>query len=105
MMPDTTGDTTEPFKPVPTPTGGGDSPTVPGSYYTTNTQTSTTQQGDVDNSVTFNAGAIVIHANGTSESEAERLAELIMDKIARKQQIKKMTHYKDVNAPDPELAY
>ena len=105
FLPEVSVDSPEPFKPTPTPTNSG-SPVIPGNYYTNNnTQQTTTQGGDVDNSVTFNSGAIVIQANGASEAEAERLADLIMDKIARKQQIKKMAHYKNINAPDPELAY
>lgn len=98
-------DSPEPFKPTPTPPTDGGSPVVPGNYYTNNNTQTTTQGGDTDNSVTFNSGAIVIQANGASEAEAERLADLIMDKIARRQQIKKMAHYKNINAPDPELAY
>lgn len=105
FLPEVSVDSPEPFKPTPTPTDSG-SPVIPGNYYTNNnTQQTTTQGGDTDNSVTFNSGAIVIQANGASEAEAERLADLIMDKIARKQQIKKMAHYKNINAPDPELAY
>lgn len=105
FLPEVSVDSPEPFKPTPTPTDSG-SPVIPGNYYTNNnTQQTTTQGGDIDNSVTFNSGAIVIQANGASEAEAERLADLIMDKIARKQQIKKMAHYKNINAPDPELAY
>lgn len=105
FLPEVNVDSPEPFNPTPTPPVDGGSPVVPGTYYTNNNETTTTQGGDTDNSVTFNAGAIVIQAQGTSEAEAERLADLIMDKIARKQQIRKMTHYKNINAPDPELAY
>ena len=105
FLPEVSVDSPEPFKPTPTPPTDGGSPVVPGNYYTNNNMQTTTQGGDTDNSVTFNSGAIVIQANGASEAEAERLADLIMDKIARKQQIKKMAHYKNINAPDPELAY
>lgn len=105
FLPEVSVDSPEPFKPTPTPPTDGGSPVVPGNYYTNNNTQTTTQGGDTDNSVTFNSGAIVIQANGASEAEAERLADLIMDKIARRQQIKKMAHYKNINAPDPELAY
>ena len=96
----------EGFNPTPVMNdGGGGATTIPGNYYTNNTsQQTTTQEGDVDNSVTFNSGAIVIQASGSSEEEAERLADLIMEKIARKQQIKRLTNYKSIT-PDPSLAY
>ena len=47
-----------------------------------------------DDSVHFHAGAIVVQANGASEAEAERLANLIMEKIERKKRRKALATYK-----------
>ena len=46
-----------------------------------------------DDSVHFHAGSIVVHANGASEAEAERLAELIMAKIERKNKRKALATF------------
>lgn len=46
-----------------------------------------------DDSVHFHAGAIVVQANGASEVEAERLANLIMEKIERKKRRKALATY------------
>lgn len=46
-----------------------------------------------DDSVHFHAGAIVIQANGASEAEAERLANLVMEKIERKKRRKALATY------------
>lgn len=46
-----------------------------------------------DDSVHFHAGAIVVQANGASEAEAERLANLIMEKIERKKRRKALATY------------
>ena len=76
---------------------GGDS-----YHNTTNTSTyitrtsSNTSSGDVDNSVTFEKGSIIIQANGCSDAEAERLANLIIKKIERKKQIKNLSKYKSI---------
>lgn len=46
-----------------------------------------------DDSVHFNAGSIVIYAQNTSNEEAERFAEMIMQKIERKQRRKALATY------------
>lgn len=46
-----------------------------------------------DDSVHFHAGAIVVQANGASDAEAERLAELIIEKIERKKRRKALATY------------
>ena len=98
-------DSPEPFNPTPVPTEGGGGVVTPNSYYTTNNQQTTTTGGDVDNSVTFQSGAIVIQANGTSPEEADRLANEIMERIARRKKLDNMAKYKDVNYKNPEFAY
>lgn len=98
-------DSPEPFNPTPVPTEGGGGVVTPNSYYTTNNQQTTTTGGDVDNSVTFQSGAIVIQANGTSLEEADRLANEIMERIARRKKLDNMAKYKDVNYENPEFAY
>ena len=98
-------DSPEPFNPTPVPTEGGGGVVTPNSYYTTNNQQTTTTSGDVDNSVTFQSGAIVIQANGTSPEEADRLANEIMERIARRKTLDNMAKYKDVNYENPEFAY
>lgn len=98
-------DSPEPFNPTPVPTEGGGGVVTPNSYYTTNNQQTTTTGGDVDNSVTFQSGAIVIQANGTSPEEADRLANEIMERIARRKKLDNMAKYKDVNYESPEFAY
>lgn len=97
----------EPFNPKPQPVaGGGGGYTTPNNYITnTNTQQTTTREGDIDNSVVFEAGSIVVQPQGTSDEEAERFAELIMEKIERKQKLRNMAKYKDVNYQEPEFAY
>lgn len=47
-----------------------------------------------DDSIHFHAGAIVVQANGASEAEAERLANLIIEKIERKNRRKALATYK-----------
>lgn len=67
--------------------------------------TSNADYSQTDNSVTFSAGAIVINVANATEAEAERLAELVMRKIQRKQQLNRMSNYKDINYQQPEFAY
>lgn len=55
-----------------------------------------TKERNVDNSVVFQSGAIVIHTSGVSEAEAERFAQLIMRKIERARQIKNMNNYRAI---------
>ena len=59
---------------------------------TTNT-TNTTVQGDTDNSITFNQGAIQINVRNASEEEALRLANKIMETIKRKKELNSMMNY------------
>ena len=46
-----------------------------------------------------------IQANGTSPEEADRLANEIMERIARRKKLDNMAKYKDVNYENPEFAY
>ena len=91
----TSNESTVMYPPTNNNNFGGDS-----YHNTTNTSTyitrtsSNTSSGDVDNSVTFEKGSIIIQANGCSDAEAERLANLIIKKIERKKQIKDLTQYK-----------
>ena len=97
----------EPFNPKPEYTNGNYSDfNTPNNYITnTNNQENKTTQGNVDNSVVFQNGAIVVQVSGTTNEDAEKFAELIMEKIERKQKLKKMANYKDVNYKEPEFAY
>jgi hypothetical protein len=51
------------------------------------------QPSQVDNSVTFSERSIVVNVQNASEEEAERMANLIMQKIQRKQQQESMRNY------------
>ena len=63
-------------------------------YMTSNTTTNnTTQQGNVDNSVHFEQGSIVINCQNASEEEAERMAKKIIELIKRQRQIDGMMSY------------
>lgn len=63
-------------------------------YLTTNNNTnSSTVQGDTDNSINFNEGAIQITVQNASEEEAMRLAKMIMEYIKRQKQLDKMLNY------------
>lgn len=95
---DTNSDDSTVLYPTTTTTSyGGDSynNTSNSSTYITRNN-STTSSGDVDNSVVFEKGSIVIQANGCSDAEAERLANLIIKKIERKKQIKNLSKYKSI---------
>ena len=46
-----------------------------------------------DNSVYFSQGSIIVQVASASEAEAERLAELVMKKIERKQRRKAIATY------------
>lgn len=61
--------------------------------YMTNNNNSTTYEGNTDNSVVFNQGAIQIVANNSSTEEARRLAEEIMAIIKRQKELDDMTSY------------
>ena len=63
-------------------------------YLTTNNNTnSSTVQGDTDNSINFNEGAIQITVQNASEEEAMRLAKMIMEYIKRQKQLDRMMNY------------
>lgn len=63
--------------------------------YITRTNTNNVA-GNTDNSVKFESGSIVIQASGVSESEAENLANMIMQKIKRQQEVSNLTNYKGI---------
>lgn len=63
-------------------------------YLTTNNNTNrSTVQGDTDNSINFNEGAIQITVQNASEEEAMRLAKMIMEYIKRQKQLDRMMNY------------
>lgn len=61
------------------------------SYMTNNNNTSSNTT--MDNSVTFEQGAIVIQATGSAPEDAEKLANEIMKIIKRKKELEDMTNY------------
>lgn len=67
------------------------------SHYLTN-NTSNTNQGSVDNSVTFGSGAIQINVQNATPQEAENLAQQIMAYIKRQQQLDSISKYKGLPA-------
>lgn len=73
-------------------------PTVGKTNYmtTNNSGGNTTYEGDTDNSMIFNEGAIQLFCQNTSDEEALRLAKKIMEIIKRQNQIDRMTHYASV---------
>ena len=85
-----------------TPVSSSSSPLTPtvgktNSYMTTNNSGgNTTYEGDTDNSMIFNEGAIQLFCQNTSDEEALRLAKKIMEIIKRQNQIDRMTHYASV---------
>jgi hypothetical protein len=95
---------------TPVPNNVTNSTTNTSDYITgsNNVSNTTSNRGDVsvDNSVTFNAGSIVIQSTGKSTAEdAETIADKIIAKIQRKTQLKKMVNYDDINDEIPVLAY
>ena len=64
-----------------------------GTSETTTNINNTSSKPHVDNSIHFEKGSIVIEARDTSPEEAERFAELIMQKIQRKQELQRMMNY------------
>ncbi len=64
-----------------------------GTSETTTNINNTSSKPYVDNSIHFERGSIVIEARDTSPEEAERFAELIMQKIQRKQELQRMMNY------------
>lgn len=62
-------------------------------YLTTNNNNNYTTQGNTDNSVVFNKGAIQITVQNASEEEAIRLARKIMEYIKRQKELDRMFMY------------
>ncbi len=62
-------------------------------YLTNNSTNSTTYEGDTDNSVVFNEGAIQVTVQNASEEEAIRLAKKVMEYINRQRELDRMTSY------------
>lgn len=56
-------------------------------------RSSTVYEGNSDNRVIFNSGAIQLTVRNASEEEAIRLAKLIMQYIKRQEELKRMTSY------------
>ena len=62
-------------------------------YLTNNNSTNNTYEGDTDNSVIFNEGAIQVTVQNASEEEAMRMARMIMEYIKRQKELDRMTKY------------
>ena len=60
---------------------------------TTNNNTTQTIQGDTDNSIVFNEGAIQLNVQNATEEEAIRMAKIILEYIKRQRQLDKMLSY------------
>lgn len=58
----------------------------------------------VDNSIKFESGSIVVQVMSATEEEAERFANIVMEKISRKSQLDRLTNYQSPNPSDLELA-
>lgn len=58
-----------------------------------NSNTHNTYEGDTDNSVTFNEGAIQLTVQNASEEEAIRMAKKIMEYIKRRKELDDMANY------------
>lgn len=81
---------------TPVSTVTNNSETVGGAetqYMTNNSQSTITNEGDTDNSIIFNEGAIQINCKNASEEEAVRLAKRIMQLIKRQGELNAMTSY------------
>lgn len=63
--------------------------------YMTNNSTNNNQtyQGDTDNSIVFNSGAIQINCQNASDEEAMRMAQKILEYIKRQRQLDQMLSY------------
>lgn len=90
-------------KPVSDSDGGGTF--ITRNYYETTENSNHSTGGDISNDVRFEQGSIVIQVSNASQEEAEKFAEIIMEKIKRKAKLDRMTNYKDVNKIDPEFAF
>lgn len=55
----------------------------------------------IDNSVTFASGSIIVNVQNASEAEAERLADLIMEKISWKQKMETIRNFADLGNEIP----
>ena len=64
-----------------------------GSYLTTTNNTSTNIEGDTNNTVKIEKGAIQINVQNATEEEATRMAKFIMQYIQRQQELKSMAVY------------
>lgn len=62
-------------------------------YLTNNSNTSTTYEGDTDNSIIFNEGAIQVNVQNASDEEAFRLAKKILEYIKRQKELDRMMCY------------
>lgn len=62
-------------------------------YLTSNTTSNNTYEGDTDNSVVFNEGAIQITVQNATEEEAIKFARVVMEYIKRQQELDRMTQY------------
>lgn len=62
-------------------------------YMTTNNNNTQTIQGDTDNSITFEAGAIQVTVQNATEEEAIRFAQKVMEYIKRQKELDKMVQY------------
>ncbi len=80
-------------------------PLVSGSTYNNYSSTTTAPANNIDNSVVFNSGAIVVNVANASMEEAERFAQIVMEKIQRKTQVDRVMNYKSLNAPDNEFIF
>ena len=62
-------------------------------YLTNNSTSNNTYEGDTDNSIVFNEGAIQVTVHNASEEEAMRMAQMIMEYIKRQKELDRMTKY------------
>lgn len=62
-------------------------------YLTSNSTANTTYEGDTDNSIVFNAGAIQVNVQNASDEEAYRLAKKIIEYISRQKELDRMMSY------------
>lgn len=62
-------------------------------YLTSNNTSNNTYEGDTDNSIVFNEGAIQVTVQNASEEEALRMARMIMEYIKRQKELDRMTNY------------
>ena len=62
-------------------------------YLTNNHNNSQVVQGNTDNSVVFNEGAIQVHVQNATEEEAMRFAQKVMEYIKRQRELDNMLAY------------